>query len=538
MGKPIAKIGHLPYNIGGFCVTAANVNGELKYNLNILQQRSSNVFDLIDTDFNVYTFVSLTSYDKNNMQLDPSKTATELAALLPKNSFVITVDSIDTITAFQSNKIKLNSGAMKFKPWDLYYCNINPDGNDPFDPTLSSITVLDNNAYVNDELNCVVLQLYRKSGLPYVVDRSKLIFNVLSGSAILDSVSSDMGEYTLYYKSAVAGTSTISVKINQLDTFTADINFRAYGVIPDPANSNITTYENSTYGLYADGEMSGKINVLLRDEKMYPVEHYDISKINLFIESTTGDASSAIISVYDGSNGEGGLYEYGMTVTVPGDYYVGCTIDGVSPVVMNNILTYDAPLNYTVAIDDMIGVTYGTNTPITARLTPSNTLAIGEWSSSTPGVSVSSDSTGTGGINNGVVYTQMVGEFDVKFVSTIPNKVITTKTFISEAQKNIVPVSGIDENMRIIPNQRFSIRINMVPDGVYIPTGTISGLSSEFTDRVDIVDYDGEFTYTMRAKGTQFFTDTPVSGTTEVKYENYLMPGSMAYNFSDKSGNF
>lgn len=123
MGKPIAGMGDLPYNIGGFCITAANIDGDLKYNLNIFQQRSSTIFDLIDTDFNVYTFISITNYSSDNKKLIPTETAEEIAQKLNKNTFVIKVDDA-FISSFQSNKIKLSNGLMKYEPWDLYYCNI------------------------------------------------------------------------------------------------------------------------------------------------------------------------------------------------------------------------------------------------------------------------------------------------------------------------------------------------------------------------------------------------------------------------------
>ncbi|AGC34778.1 hypothetical protein [Escherichia coli] len=122
--KAIAAQGKLPFNIGGFCVTAANINGELKYNLNIFNQRSSCVYDLIDTDFNVYRFVTITSYDKDKIRLDASKTALEIAPTLAKNTFCIKIDDSAFAESFQFHKIKLSTGAMKYHPWDLYYCNL------------------------------------------------------------------------------------------------------------------------------------------------------------------------------------------------------------------------------------------------------------------------------------------------------------------------------------------------------------------------------------------------------------------------------
>lgn len=157
--KSISKQGVLPFNIGGFCVTAANINGELKYNLNIFNQRSSTMYDLIDTNFNVYTFISITSIGSNNVPLDPTQTPQVLAPLLPRNSFIITVDSSSFIESFQTNKLKLSTGSFKYHPWDLYFCNI-PDTDSTFDASKSSFVIVDNHAVADSfQQNVVKLNL-------------------------------------------------------------------------------------------------------------------------------------------------------------------------------------------------------------------------------------------------------------------------------------------------------------------------------------------------------------------------------------------
>lgn len=538
--KPIAGMGDLPYNIGGFCVTAANINGELKYNLNILQQRSSNVFDLIDTDFNVYTFVSLTSYDKNKIKLDPSKSATELAALLPKNTFVITVDSSDTITAFQSNKIKLNSGLMKYRPWDLYFCNIpDPDGGDGFDPTNSSIMVFDDNAYIDDGLDCVVLYLFRKSGLPYVVDRSALTMRVKSGYAILDSVDFDMasmGQYKLYYKSSISGTSNIEVIINSTNSLSTDIHFKEYGTVPDPAKCTMQCYGEN---LYSDGETVGYIYLTLYDENMDAINNYDISKLNFFVISTTGDATKVVFGpVVKDSSGFGVLYEVVVTTTVAGDYVFGCTIDGVTPRVLTNTLTYSEPFVYDVSLPSIDGVTYGINSSFPATFTPNTIWGAGNWTTTTPDVDLSYGGSVSSGKNYVSVESHMIGDIDLTFKSSTPYKVTKTMTFVSEPQKNIVAVEGIGADMLIKPNMTFKIRVNLVPNSVTKPTGLISTNSSHFSDRVEIINYDGLFTYTMRSRGPSYFPDVAETGAAEFAYANYQLSGLFYYKISDKNGNF
>lgn len=538
--KPIAGMGELPYNIGGFCVTAANINGELKYNLNILQQRSSNVFDLIDTDFNVYTFVSLTSYDKNRKKLDPSKSATELAVLLPKNTFVITVDSSDTITAFQSNKIKLNSGLMKYQPWDLYFCNIpDPDGGDGFDPTYSSIMVFDDYAYIDDGLDCVVLYLFRKSGLPYVVDRSALTMRVNSGYAILDSVDFDMasmGQYTLYYKSSVAGISNVEVIINPSNSLSTDINFKEYGIVPDPANCTMQCYGEN---LYSDGETVGYIYLTLYDKNMDAINNYDISKLNFFVISTTGDASKVVFGpVVKDFSEFSGLYEVAVTTTVAGNYEFGCTIDGVTPRLVTNTLTYSEPFVYDVSLPSIVGVTYGINSTFPATFTPNTIWGAGDWSTTTPDVDLSYGGGVRAGENYVSVESHMIGNIDLTFKSATPYKVTKSMTFISEPQKNIVAVEGIGDDMLIKPNMTFKIRVNLVPSSVTKPTGYVSTNSFLFSNRVEIINYDGQFTYTMRGRDPSYFPDVPETGAAEFTYTNYHLTGEFYYKISDKNGNF
>jgi|AGFS01.1.fsa_nt_gi hypothetical protein len=129
MGKPIAKAGNSPFTTGGYCVTAAKINGVTYTNLNIYQQRSDMVFDLIDTSGNIYTFISLVYNNSESQTLNPSLSTEVLVNSISDNCFFIkATNSLTTNTSFvisfQSNKLKLANGEMLYRPFDLFYCNI------------------------------------------------------------------------------------------------------------------------------------------------------------------------------------------------------------------------------------------------------------------------------------------------------------------------------------------------------------------------------------------------------------------------------
>lgn len=535
--KPIAGQGDLPYYIGGFCVTAANINGELKYNLNIFKQRSSYVYDLIDTDFNVYTFISITTHDKNKQKIDPSKSATELGDLLPKNTFIIKVNESNFITAFQSNKLKLSTGLSMFKPWDLYFCNIpDPDGGNGFDPDASYIMVMDDYSYAGGGLDSVILGLVRKDGSPYIIARSAIDMHVMSGGAILDSIDmsmSEFGMYTLYYKSPIAGMSKIEAEISSRYFLDAEIHFLEPGTIPDISNC---TMECVGKNLYADGESAGQIYFNIFDDQMRPVLNYDVSKIDCFVVSTTGDASKVNMSGF--TDYHNGSYSIDVTTTSSGEYRFSSTIDGQEPRLINMILTFQEPLVYKVSIPDVVGVTYGIYSSFSVQFTPNTIMGNGTWSTTTPGIELSHTGTAKEGQNILTMVSNMIGEFDLTFTSSTPYKVSDTKTLVSEPKKNLVPVSGIDSEMHVSPNMTFKVRVEMNPTGVYSPTGTMSSPAFDFTEFFDVIDYDGQFTYTLRSKPAAWFPDTPRNVVAQVDYSNYKLPGSIVFKASDKNGNF
>ena len=116
--KPIAKLGELPFNVGGISVFAAVDKNKqaISDELFILQERSTRYFDLInegtDTSF---TFMKMVSTDSTSKDLPLSATASEIQQALGKSQFVVKVfDDAGTVLGyaykFFTNKIVLSNG--------------------------------------------------------------------------------------------------------------------------------------------------------------------------------------------------------------------------------------------------------------------------------------------------------------------------------------------------------------------------------------------------------------------------------------------
>lgn len=116
--KPIAKLGEMPFNVGGIKVYAA-VDKDAQAitdELYIVNERSTRVFDLINsTSTEVFTFMQMVSKDKTLKNLELTATAAEIQALLSKNQFVVKVfDDSNAVLGyaykFFPNKIVLSNG--------------------------------------------------------------------------------------------------------------------------------------------------------------------------------------------------------------------------------------------------------------------------------------------------------------------------------------------------------------------------------------------------------------------------------------------
>lgn len=117
--KPIAKLGELPFNVGGISVFAAvdNDSQAMTDELFILNERSTRYFDLVNESKDEVTrFMKMVNKDKTGKNLDIDATAAEIQPLLGKNQFVVKVYDLDTQEVlgyaykFFSNLIILSNG--------------------------------------------------------------------------------------------------------------------------------------------------------------------------------------------------------------------------------------------------------------------------------------------------------------------------------------------------------------------------------------------------------------------------------------------
>jgi hypothetical protein len=116
MGKPIAGKGQYPFIINGIVVDGAKING-ISYvkTLYIYKQRSYNMYDLIDSDGNVFEFISITWRTETLIPLKYSDSSNFSVLLIKDNSFFIKTQDVSRniygfITLLQENKLKVSTG--------------------------------------------------------------------------------------------------------------------------------------------------------------------------------------------------------------------------------------------------------------------------------------------------------------------------------------------------------------------------------------------------------------------------------------------
>lgn len=120
MGKPIAGRNKYPFGLGGINVDAAVLkNGTTFTNINISKQRSNVVYDLLSgTD--IYTFLNITTKDKDGNALLPSDSASDLVTKLPNGTFCVSIvdestgDVVGFAEKFYLNMAILGDGSVFF----------------------------------------------------------------------------------------------------------------------------------------------------------------------------------------------------------------------------------------------------------------------------------------------------------------------------------------------------------------------------------------------------------------------------------------
>lgn len=112
--KAISSEGKLPFGIGGIKVSVAKIDGKvLTETLYINRQRSSNVYDLINDNGDIYYKVSMCWYDTRGIDIPNTVKPVDAINMVQDNSFMIYVDdgiSKGYSTLYMGRIIKLNNG--------------------------------------------------------------------------------------------------------------------------------------------------------------------------------------------------------------------------------------------------------------------------------------------------------------------------------------------------------------------------------------------------------------------------------------------
>lgn len=258
MGKPISTDGIFIFGAGGILINAANLNGNVETNLNIYKQRSSRMFDLITNSGDIVQFVSITSTDTNDLNLDPSDTDSNLSSKLKNNTFYIKATSTETrvpgfVTALQLNKAILSTGD-----------------------------------YVYDIENNLNLGYSVGSGVP---DNQKTL--VINNNDIAANGTSTANIYIRLYdinNNIVKTTQTVEFKTQDPNvTFKSPINnIRNTGLYSIRAMSSVVT--NATIEIYINGVNSGKSVIInFVDPASVPENRLDedFPSVDEMIENTT-----------------------------------------------------------------------------------------------------------------------------------------------------------------------------------------------------------------------------------------------------------
>lgn len=193
--KPIAGPNSMPFGLGGFCVSGALINGVKYKSLNIYQQRSSTLFDLIDGNGTIHEYIQLVHTDTKHQKLDATASSDVLLDKIFDNSFFIKTTDPNTLVPifvyqYQSNLIKLSNGTMSFKPWGyINFCNA-IDENSPISPSLSTLIASPTAIHANgSEYSVLTLTIRDTDG--------NLVTNVTSGVVFHVTGFSSDDKYTI-----------------------------------------------------------------------------------------------------------------------------------------------------------------------------------------------------------------------------------------------------------------------------------------------------------------------------------------------------
>lgn len=334
--KPIAGPNMEPFGLGGFCINGANIDGRPYTKLNIYQQRSDVLFDLIDGDGIIHQYIQLVHVDSNQQPLDPNESDSVLQSKIGKNTFFIKTQDPNTleptfIFQYYTNLIKLSNGEVAYRPWEyVNFCNAEDENQiNKVSKTKSTLTVNPTSVAADGQSKSTITLTLRD-------DEDNVLTAISSGVSFtvtgftssdhykvsdVDYSQASSGIFTATIMAIQAGTGTITAHVNSIDiTQTAQVTFTGSGLdVVDPANSTIT----ASSPVVADFNSTSTITLTLKDSYGNPITDVQ-SFVNL---SLTGynNTSDYEWGAIDSSNAENGIY----TVTLKSKRVLITTITAV-----------------------------------------------------------------------------------------------------------------------------------------------------------------------------------------------------------------
>lgn len=156
-----------------------------------------------------------------------------------------------------------------------------------------------------------------------------------------------------------------------------------------------------------------------------------------------------------------------------------------------------------------------------------------------PNVTLSPTGSASTGQNWSAVRVRTTQDVDITFTASEIPPLTVTKVFKVEPQKIIVPEEGITSEFRIVPDMTFKIKVLYTPENIFTKVpGTVYSPNLVFSDYIDVIGYDGAYTYTLRSKSATAFPNASAKHICQMNYANWISPGNFEFYISDKTGNF
>lgn len=246
----------MPFGLGGFCVSGAKIKGVKYKNLNIHQQRSGELFDLIDGQGVIHEYVQLVQTDTNYQKLNGYASVDELLNNIFDDCFFIKTKDPNTLEPifvyqYQSNVIKLSNGSRSYTPWDyINFCDAT-EMDTAISPSLSTLTASPTAVHPNGtEYSTLTLTLRNGSGGRITNVTSGVVFHVVGFSddskytvSNLDYSDAANGVITAHLFGTEETLATVSASVDAINIDqTALVLFTGTDPQTDPIDPTQTTF--------------------------------------------------------------------------------------------------------------------------------------------------------------------------------------------------------------------------------------------------------------------------------------------------------